>query len=710
MSGPAAVMGEQSVPDWLRTLQGPGQVPTPQQMPPAGAAGPGWGDAPGGDAFQRPGTLSVSSLLSEDALPDWIRSAGEPQSPAAAGPAQPPWGAAAPAPAAGPGWGGAPPAAAPGWGQAPAGPPAGQWGQAPAAPPPGTQVPGIATSSLFDDAALPAWLRTAAGGQSADARPAPAADGWGQSRADLGSSWNQPMSPLMPSASAMPGAAQPYQPTPGTSPGGGMSAQSLLDTSSLPRWLGGAPTDHGPAVPAAALGGDGMSAGSLVDERSLPLWLRQEPPSPSVEAPPPGAVSQWLAAPVTDEPLPTWLNQVYASAQVPRVEMPAPVSPPWGAPPSGAAPVMGSVAAGQLVDDTALPDWLRAQAGPPAPARPAEATGGGFQAPGAAAAPSPWSRPGGLAGAGGVEASAGRGYGGWSGERGAPQPFQQPASASPGSFVSPAAPVPGSDPGPSRFSASDLIDPEGLPPWVHQEHETTQTVFSSSSGWTSKQPAYPPGGAAPSSAGNSFWSASGSGAGGYGEAGPLGERSDGAGPAWDGHGPAGEANLPPWLVAGGSPMAGASPSPLDAGAPVSGGARRPAQAVIPDAELPPWLRQRSPAGQPADRSYGAAAQEMGRGRVHARPIGEPAAAPGMPPADYDAQWGEPPAFQDREPAEHYADRFADELPGAARPFGYEYDHGGSPGRSGSRTPYPAGGAAWDEPPPEKRRKRWFGRK
>jgi hypothetical protein len=71
--------------------------------------------------------------------------------------------------------------------------------------------------------------------------------------------------------------------------GGGMPASSLLDPNALPTWLGG---QQGQAASDVMRGGEGMRAQSLVDDAALPGWLRNEPASPvqmPAAAPPPAA-------------------------------------------------------------------------------------------------------------------------------------------------------------------------------------------------------------------------------------------------------------------------------------------------------------------------------------------------------------------------------------------------------------------------------------
>ncbi|HEY7835744.1 MAG TPA: hypothetical protein VIG30_19400, partial [Ktedonobacterales bacterium] len=206
------------MPEWLRSLQSnatarpapmPGQMPgqMPGAAPPRGPGAPNppnppWGmpqipaSAPppgqpggfGGSPFDGPPggyqggspagqSLSVSSLISNDALPDWIRAAPSPT----------------PMPTAP--WGSQPAAGAVPWGVTP--PPMGQ------------------SSALFDDAALPDWLRAAAAGQAPAGDPA---NGGGYaptppSASPLAGAYNGRMA-LPPSPYDPPGAPSPFQSAP----------------------------------------------------------------------------------------------------------------------------------------------------------------------------------------------------------------------------------------------------------------------------------------------------------------------------------------------------------------------------------------------------------------------------------------------------------------------------------------------------------------
>jgi hypothetical protein len=363
--------------------------------------------------------------------------------------------------------------------------------------------------------------------------------------------------------SAAPGPATPYPPQPygapaapsqypaNGQPGGNLAANALFDAGALPTWLGGAGNNGRPAQPAAPLGGDGLQMSSLVDERALPMWLRQEPETPPAQTPVPGSVSRWLSAPLTEEPMPPFLNQVYDAAQVSRLGTPP--SPPsyWGAAtPPAAPPLPGAVPSAHLLDDTALPQWLRAQADAPAAYQPPNA------------APSPAYQP--PRAFGGIDPNAAQpNWGGFSGTSAAETPPAQPAAA----FGAPG----------SSFAASDLIDPGAVPAWVQQGAPPPQQEFSSTMGWTDHSPVIPPGaatGSQPGMAMNQGWSAD-----------AMSVRSE-------------SASLPSWLQ---TPSAPAEPAAPGAWTSVHAGVRRSRGASIPSSELPPWLHN-GPADQaPAAR-------------------------------------------------------------------------------------------------------------
>ncbi|HEU4781967.1 MAG TPA: hypothetical protein VFS83_01375 [Ktedonobacterales bacterium] len=298
--------------------QAPPQQPQPpQQQPPSPGAGMY------GQPAARPG-FSVHDLVSEEALPDWLRQA----SAESAQPTQ-----RQPVPGA-----------------------------------PGSPASTYAPQQPYPSAYPPA-----------NQSPAPGYGGYGGNGNGYGGYPPAPASaeepPVQrPDASAFPSleSAGSYQaPLVG---GGGMPASSLLDPNALPTWLGG---QQGQAAPDGMRGGEGMRAQSLVDEAALPGWMRNEPASPAqapVAAPPPAAPG-WggYPAPSVSPAAPAG----YAGMPMPMQQQMQPMQSP-------AAPVQMNgqpgFSANQLIDPGALPEWMRnqGQAGTPQP-------GGMPQSPGAAA-------------------------------------------------------------------------------------------------------------------------------------------------------------------------------------------------------------------------------------------------------------------------------------------------------------------------------------
>ncbi|MGH2516846.1 MAG: hypothetical protein ACRDHP_14425 [Ktedonobacterales bacterium] len=535
VSTPAAnAAAEDGLPPWLRELQGGPPASSGYGQPPAAPYGaPAW---PGHEPAPR--NMQASDLVSADALPDWLRNV-------ASGPLVPPAppsgsngtgrSAGAPAAPAGNGWG-----APAGYGQ-PGNPPdprylpgasngaragmSGPLGGGPRGS--GALGFGQPASTLFDEAALPNWLRQASMGQEMDVAPpgshqapgaSPAYPGYGapggmamhgaepsgyngyqlqqnpQAPAPRPPEYGQrnqppPQSPAAAQASAFPSIEQAgaYRPAPASE--AGISGRSLLDPSALPAWMGGQPASYAPSATGMPSNPGGMSAQSLVDEAALPQWLRAEPnvpaapPPPSYGmpgapgAPPPPRTSSWLAAPVSAEPLPQWLNQVYADANVARME-PRPAGPPmtggvsgrlhspeygaagsgYGTANYGGSPANGSqnlsggtVSASDFVDESALPDWLKSQG----------AVGSERDSQASPYAQAPAALPDGTVPAHRIA------------------PMYRPAGET-------------SDGPPAGFAASDLIDPSALPSWVASQEPAPEQSFSSASGWTVKQPAASP--------------------------------------------------------------------------------------------------------------------------------------------------------------------------------------------------------------------------
>ncbi|HZC77290.1 MAG TPA: hypothetical protein VE258_06045, partial [Ktedonobacterales bacterium] len=549
---PVSAPSADGMPDWLRPLQSnsPGSSALRGGAPPAMPAGP-YG------APQPSGMFSAGSLVNEDALPEWLR---EPGMSGALGSG---------AGAAGnrgmrPDMGQPRPYAPP---QAPAGPAFGggpySQAQQPAA---GGMAPGGGAQALFDESALPDWLKEAAGndiGQQPTAyHPAQAPS------AAYGSGMAQPpMSAAYgygPHGAPQPPSTQGFPPSPtdqrwpapagafpsienagfysAGGPSGALNAPSLIDPNALPSWLAGGQPQQAPGSGGLNRSG-GMSANSLVDEAALPQWLRAVPraqASPSAAAYA-NVPAPWTATAAADESVPTWLKQVYVEANVPQSDK---LQTPAG---YSAGQPMGAVAASSFVDESALPDWLRSAGGG------LTSGNGGYQgtAPPATAAEQRMS------------------------------PTYMPDDAAGGGEYSERAA--------GSFAASDLIDPAVLPSWVHGQEPPPQPSFSSTSGWTSRQRAV------------SLPETGATRAPGAGEG--YGNGTAGSGMLMD------ESNLPVWMRGGpdrraepdmdtGWNAAGYSdqyPSAaFESGSLDSGDARRRGP-PIPSAELPNWLRTGGPA-------------------------------------------------------------------------------------------------------------------
>ena len=423
-------------PDWMRSpdtnrpYSSGGTGSLEQQYPQYSGGVPG--TQPGAGMPQR---ISMNSLVNDDALPEWLRSAAN----SGALPSRP-----------------APPEF-PGTGSLSYAP----YGQPPAARPPTPTGSGnLRANNLFDESALPEWLRTGAAGQnpvlpptSRQMPPTPMENGYPESGysaplegAPMGPAGSMgpvggPRAPGPYGASAFPGIEQAGSFQSPAPPQSGMPAPSLIDTNALPQWLSGRPEADRNFSGYGRDASLGIPAGSLVDENALPQWLRNEQRG---TANPPAASSPWNASPAAHEPMPSWLNQGYADARgVPRMDGSPAQSSAWNSyvstgtgslgqtmqPPPGTVP--GTIAAGEFIDESALPEWLRSQ--------------GGTAANGAI-------------------------------------PQAQPASSA---FPTTAASS-------TSFSASDLIDPAALPEWVRGSDAGPAATFSSTAGWTSRQPVPPP--------------------------------------------------------------------------------------------------------------------------------------------------------------------------------------------------------------------------
>jgi collagen type III alpha len=314
-----AGVADGSMPTWLRPIAQPGGPPVGPQTP---GAPPGYGQPPG---------LTPGSLVNEDALPAWLRAGDAGASPGAG---QGGWGAAPP-----PGYGQ--------YGQMPG--PGGMWPQGGAAGAP----------NPFDESALPDWLRQGPNGDGATTTAQPPYGSTGPYNGYQGG-YSAPGT----TSNAFPPLGYPGASTGGSMGGmgaGNMNAGSLVDGRALPAWLN--QPQGGPRAGGLS-GGQGLDASSLIDETSLPQWLRAAGPGGAAHA------GGWPGA--APEPMPAWLGQPGGMAPTPG-QYAAPSGMPGGmqggipggmpgATPGGwpgAAPA--AAPAGPLVDESALPDWLRAQ-------------------------------------------------------------------------------------------------------------------------------------------------------------------------------------------------------------------------------------------------------------------------------------------------------------------------------------------------------------
>lgn len=386
--------------------------------PPMNNEAPGWG--------QNPPTTE------DDNAPMWLRnirdqqhggdmygmSGGAPQQPAAA-PQQPMMNWPSAGPAAGyndPAWGQPPAMSAPNQGYSdPA------WGQPAGAMPPtpngwGVQEPAqpYSRASMFNEQMFPDWLQ--------------------QGQAQMVSDMRQPAA--LPSS---------YTPAPGGSP---MWNPPPTDGLLLQSW-GNDPSPFG----GQPQGGQGMSAREFVEEDALPSWLRQHPEAQ------PSAGYNMNAAPAWGQPAPESAMPSWNNAPVAQMDQgwgQPPQSNPFPAAQSGG---MSQFSASELVEDTALPDWLRSiqvpgQRQPAAVAQPDWGGMGQYGQPQPMQSPTPmWGTP----------PSGDPGAGMWDSRQNQGQ--QDISSLETGRWQ---ANLPGNAPGmgmgmgEQQFAASDLIDPNAI--------------------------------------------------------------------------------------------------------------------------------------------------------------------------------------------------------------------------------------------------------
>lgn len=565
------------LPEWLRQAAPPAQPPAfgAPSAPASFNQGLGGQQAPYGQFSSGPlgappnlasGALSARSLMSEDALPEWLRSAG----------ASMPGGQAGSVSQQPPTWN---EGQQPAWNSEPLNPYTAQpqQPQRPFAPPPAQTPRG---SALFDDSALPEWLRQVSRGQELEDHPSP----------PFASPFAQPAAPSMPSSGqhpaqwqqspaqpsrygspAFPGIEQAGQFAPPSQQGGGFNAASLVDPSALPPWLGGRP-DSGVESGQPHSGDLGaMRARSLLEDSALPQWLRAEADSAAPAAPPPPEILEqnrgWIAPAASIEQPPAWLHQVYSEANVQPLarEPEPPAAPVWG---QAAPPAANRLSAADFIDESALPDWLRAQG--PAQPEPRQFPAQQLQQSAPLFAP---------------EFPPAQGFDQMQGSATQPAPDHYAERADP----------------PVRFSASDLIDPSAMPAWVTEQNDTGQMGFSSTAGWTNKAPVVQPQatdsnltGRIPGAQPPAAWDAPTHRSSQMPSQHPLEDEPT--------------SNIPAWLLPTQQPPAGAqppirpdesdgwnrpqvTPSARDFGAPAPDSQQRRRRGPpIPVEELPPWLQ------------------------------------------------------------------------------------------------------------------------
>jgi len=243
-------------------------------------------------------------------------------------------------------------------------------------PPPAPTSP-FDGASLVDEASLPDWLRS-----SRQTEPLPLPFTVSESVGAKGvTAKNQPAAP---------------------------ASQSGADDEELPEWLRQVYTEaHVPPLnpekpPSAREPGSTLSAASLVDERSVPKWIReanQTSPLPNLEdvlsapplfsgppasppvagttattPPPAGAPTTWLEgnALLDEASLPEWLRTI---GEPPSASSAAktPFAPPPAAGQSLPGSTSGIFSAAELIDTQALPAWMKTEESKASPAQPGDA-------------------------------------------------------------------------------------------------------------------------------------------------------------------------------------------------------------------------------------------------------------------------------------------------------------------------------------------------
>lgn len=166
----------------------------------------------------------------------------------------------------------------------------------------------------------------------------------------------------------------------GAAPMGSPGGQPPLHQQPASNWLAGgmAQQDMGQFQPRQPVP-SGMQARSLVDDQLLPKWLRDQPEVAAPVARP--SVADWMGAPSAAPQAPQDINALFAQAP-----NPVPLKPQAGAygnvsTERGQARENVGVYHSGAGNEPAMPDWLRSQAGAaPTPAAHAAPAGNGFAA------------------------------------------------------------------------------------------------------------------------------------------------------------------------------------------------------------------------------------------------------------------------------------------------------------------------------------------
>ncbi len=290
---------------------------------------------------------------------------------------------------------------------------------------------GIEAQSLIDNTALPSWMQG-----NTPVPDVPPASGFAASslvQSDSVPDWmkslqsSQNVAP--PSMVTPPVQAQPAQNSTTPRAGGsgtGFSARDLIDQQALPSWMKG--QAQGPEASASQTGQAGFSARDLIDQQALPSWMAQQgqsntsgmlqgqgqPPQQPASAHPfgqppqttqpaqPGAQGFSASSLLDTDSLPPWLREGGNREQRGPIQgqnnvqqaSPSAIPPAWGnsswsdqgAAMQSASPQGSSFPASSLIDNGAVPDWLRTAQQPQPGAAGQSGTYGNEQRPGAHAA------------------------------------------------------------------------------------------------------------------------------------------------------------------------------------------------------------------------------------------------------------------------------------------------------------------------------------